>query len=54
MMRFALNLPGLLITDRWLWWLLPPALCVTFMMLALTFLGIGLERVWNPRLEKHV
>jgi len=53
MMRFALNLPGLLLTERWLWWLLPPALSVTVLMLAITFLGIGLERIWNPRLEQH-
>ncbi len=53
MMRFALNLPGLLLTERWVWWLLPPALSVTVLMLAITFLGIGLERIWNPRLEQH-
>lgn len=53
MMRFALNLPGLLLTERWLWWLLPPALAVTVLMLAITFLGIGLERIWNPRLEQN-
>ncbi len=53
MMRFALNLPGLLLTDRWLWWLLPPAFCVTLLMLALTFLGIALEHYWQPRLKPH-
>jgi peptide/nickel transport system permease protein len=50
MMRFALNLPGLLLTDRWLWWLLPPSLCVTCLILAVTWIGIGLERHWQPRL----
>ncbi len=44
MMRFALNLPGLLLTDRWLWWLLPPGLCITLLVLALTYLGMGMER----------
>jgi peptide/nickel transport system permease protein len=53
MMRFALNLPGLLLTDRWLWWLLPPGLCVTLLILALTFIGTGLERHWMPRLAHH-
>jgi len=53
MMRFALNLPGLLLTDRWLWWLLPPGLCVTLLILALTFTGIGLERYLHPQLERR-
>ncbi len=47
MMRFALNLPGLMLTDRWLWWLLPPGLSITLLMLALAFLGNGWERVQN-------
>ena len=52
MMRFALNLPGLLLTDRWLWWLLPPGLSITLLILALTYLGIGLERRLHPRLRR--
>lgn len=44
MMRFALNLPGLLLTDRWLWWLLPPGICITLLILGLTFTGTGLEQ----------
>jgi len=51
MMRFALNLPGLLLGDRWLWWLIPPAVCLTMLILALTFIGIGLEKQWQPRLR---
>lgn len=53
MMRFALNLPGLLLTDRWLWWLLPPGLCVTLLILALTFTGMGLEKALHPQLERR-
>lgn len=52
MMRYALNLPGLLLTDRWLWWLLPPGLCVTVLILALNLLGIGLEHHLDPRLKR--
>jgi peptide/nickel transport system permease protein len=51
-MRFALNLPGLLLTDRWLWWLLPPGLCITLLILALTYLGMGLERRLHPGLRR--
>ncbi|MCL7452149.1 MAG: ABC transporter permease [Anaerolineae bacterium] len=53
MMRFALNLPGLLLTDRWLWWLLPPGLCITLLILALSYLGMGLEERWQPRLRRR-
>ncbi|MGQ9491947.1 MAG: ABC transporter permease [Anaerolineae bacterium] len=53
MMRFALNLPGLLLSDRWLWWLLPPAACLTLLILALTFIGVGLEERWQPRLKQR-
>lgn len=52
MMRYALNLPGLLLTDRWLWWLLPPGLCITLLILALNLLGIGLENHLDPRLKR--
>jgi ABC-type dipeptide/oligopeptide/nickel transport system permease subunit len=53
MMRFALNLRGLFLTTRWLWWLLPPGLCVTLLILAMTYLGIGLERRFQPRVPKR-
>jgi peptide/nickel transport system permease protein len=53
MMRFALNLPGLLLTDRWLWWLLPPGLCITLLILALTYVGMGLEGWLHPRLRRQ-
>ena len=52
MMRFALNLPGLLLTDRWLWWLLPPGLCITLLVLALTYVGMGLEGRLHPGLRR--
>jgi peptide/nickel transport system permease protein len=53
MMRFALNLPGLLLTDRWLWWLLPPGLCLTLLILALTYVGTGLEARLHPALRRR-
>lgn len=53
MIRFALNFPGLFLTDRWLWWALPPALCITLLILGLTLVGIGLERRLNPRLGRR-
>ncbi len=52
-MRYALNLPGLFLTDRWLWWLLPPGLCITLLILALTFIGMGIERHFDTRLRQR-
>lgn len=52
-MRYALNLPGLFLTDRWLWWLLPPGLCITLLILALTFIGIGIESHFDTRLRQR-
>ncbi len=52
MMRYALNLPGLLLTERWLWWLLPPGICITVLVLALTFVGIGMESHLDTRLRQ--
>ncbi len=46
MMRYALNLPGLFLTDRWQWWLVPPGVCITLLVLSLTFIGLSWE-------EKH-
>lgn len=51
MMRFALNLRGLLLGDRWRWWLVPPGVCLTLVVLALAFVGMGLEKRWNPRIK---
>ncbi|MFN3762236.1 MAG: ABC transporter permease [Anaerolineae bacterium] len=53
MIRFALNLPGIFLTDRWVWWALPPALCITLLIMGLTFLGIGMERSLHPRLSRR-
>lgn len=50
MMRYAMNLPGLLLTDRWQWWLLPPGICITVLILALTLTGIGLENQIDQRM----
>jgi peptide/nickel transport system permease protein len=52
-MRYALNLPGLFLTDRWLWWLLPPGICITLLILALTFIGMGMESHLDTRLRQR-
>lgn len=48
----ALGHPGLFFTDAWLWWVLPPAAAVTVAVLGFTFVGVGLEGRFNPRLRR--
>lgn len=42
------------LTDRWLWWILPPGLCITLLVIAFTYVGNALEDIMNPRLRKEV
>lgn len=53
LMRDALDFDALFNTSAWQWWLLPPAACITFFLLGLTFLGVALEQRINPRLARH-
>jgi peptide/nickel transport system permease protein len=53
MMRYALSFSGIYFGPYWLWWLLPAGICLTLLVLGLTFLGQGLETWANPRTERH-
>ncbi|MEW6474797.1 MAG: ABC transporter permease [Actinomycetota bacterium] len=44
---------SLFFTDAWKWWLLPPIVAVSLLLLGVTFLGVGLEQRINPRLTRH-
>jgi peptide/nickel transport system permease protein len=35
------------------WWLIPPGLCVVFVVLAFTYVGYALDEVLNPRLRRR-
>lgn len=35
------------------WWLVPPGLCVVFVVLAFTYVGYALDEVFNPRLRRR-
>lgn len=48
----ALGHPGLFFTDAWVWWVLPPAVSVTVAVLGFTFVGVGVEGRFNPRLRR--
>lgn len=51
MLQFAFT-RGAMSAGAW-WALIPPGLAVVWVVLGLTLLGNGLERVFNPRLELH-
>ncbi len=38
--------------DIWWNWLMPPILCLTLMIMTVTFLAISLEKVFDPRLRQ--
>jgi peptide/nickel transport system permease protein len=51
MLQFAFTRGGM---SAGAWWsIVPPGLAIVWVVLALTLLGNGLERVFNPRLELH-
>lgn len=51
MLNFAFNRGGM---SAGAWWsLIPPGVAIIWVVLGLTLLGNGLERVFNPRLETH-
>ncbi len=41
-------------SDIWMWWMLPPGLCIVFTVLGLTFVGYALEETLNPKLKSSV
>lgn len=45
----ALALPGLYFSGMWPWLVLPAGLAITVVVLGLTFVGVGLEPVFNRR-----
>jgi len=53
MLRGALNYPSLFFTETWQWWLLPPILAISLLLLGITFVGISVEERINPRLSRH-
>jgi len=43
--------PIIYVSDVWMWWMLPPGLCIVFTVLGLTFVGYALEETFNPKLK---
>ncbi|MBS4021766.1 MAG: ABC transporter permease [Dethiobacter sp.] len=42
---------GAFLTSAWVWWILPPGLLTTILVLGFTFTGYSLEEILNPRLR---
>lgn len=52
-MRDALGFNYLFDTVAWSWWLLPPVVAITLLLLAITFVGLSAEQRLHPRLARH-
>ncbi len=52
MLNRALLHQGVYFTPLWTWWVLPAGFAITMAVLAFTFLGVGLEPVFNPRVRR--
>lgn len=43
---------GAFLTDAWMWWILPPGLLITVLVLGFAFTGYSMEEILDPRLRK--
>ena len=41
------------LTDAWMWWIIPPGICIVLVVLAFSFMGYYLEEKVNPRLSAY-
>lgn len=42
------------LTEAWIWWIIPPGICIVLVVLAFSFMGYYLEEKVNPRLGDYV
>lgn len=50
MLSHAFNHEATFVTNAWMWTVLPPSVLLTFFVLSLSLIGLGLEAVFNPKL----
>jgi ABC-type dipeptide/oligopeptide/nickel transport system permease subunit len=48
---FYANARSAFLADAWLWWVLPPGLCIAAVVVSFAFLGYALEERIDPRLR---
>ena len=51
---FYANARSAFLTDAWLWWVLPPGLCIAAVVVSFAFLGFALEERVDPRLRSNL
>ncbi len=51
---YAFECPTLYTSDVWMWWMLPPGLCIVATVLGFTFVGYALEARLNPKLKTEM
>ena len=40
------------LTDAWIWWIVPPGILITFLVVSFAYIGNALEQIVNPRLRR--
>ncbi|WP_432664538.1 ABC transporter permease [Wukongibacter baidiensis] len=43
---------GAFLNEAWIWWILPPGLLITFLVISFAYTGNSLEEIVNPRLRR--
>jgi peptide/nickel transport system permease protein len=52
--RDALAFRGLFFTNAWAWWLLPPVVAISLVLVGVALLGTAADEWANPRLARHL
>ena len=50
---FFANNGSAVLTDAWLWWIVPPGVALTLLIVGLAFLGLAMEELAEPGISNH-
>ena len=53
-LHHAFVFPALFLSDAWLWWALPPGICLSALLLSFAFINLKIEGKVDPRLKGRV
>jgi peptide/nickel transport system permease protein len=53
-LHHAFAFPALFLSDAWLWWALPPGVCLSALLLSFAFVNLKIEGKMDPRLKGRV
>jgi ABC-type dipeptide/oligopeptide/nickel transport system permease subunit len=51
-LHYALEYSSTYLTSAWIWWVMPPALCIALLCVSFALLGFALEDTADPRLRE--